>query len=89
MREGFDLSTPAGEAMLTIMAALAKMELSVLDERRKAGIKRAKSQGIHCGRPAKATTEDILLLIAQGKSRREIEKELGISKATYFRLKKF
>ncbi|EMF6423413.1 TPA: recombinase family protein, partial [Klebsiella pneumoniae] len=88
MREGFDLSTPAGEAMLTIMAALAKMELSVLDERRKAGIKRAKSQGIHCGRPAKATTEDILLLIAQGKSRREIEKELGISKATYFRLKK-
>ncbi|HDE1087495.1 TPA: recombinase family protein [Klebsiella quasipneumoniae] len=89
MREGFDLSTPAGEAMLTIMAALAKMELSVLDERRKAGIKRAKSHGIHCGRPAKATTEDILLLIAQGKSRREIEKELGISKATYFRLKKF
>lgn len=88
MREGFDLSTPAGEAMLTIMAALAKMELSVLNERRKAGIKRAKRQGIHCGRPAKATSEDILLLIAQGKSRREIETELGISKATYFRLKK-
>ncbi|WP_458681368.1 hypothetical protein [Klebsiella pneumoniae] len=75
--------------MLTIMAALAKMELSVLDERRKAGIKRAKSQWIHCGRLAKASTEDILLLIAQDKSRREIEKELGISKATYFRLKKF
>lgn len=71
------------------MAALAKMELSVLDERRKAGIKRTKSQGIHCGRLAKASTEDILLLIAQDKSRREIEKELGISKATYFRLKKF
>ena len=40
-------------------------------------------KGIQCSRTAKATTEDILLLIAQGKSRREIETELGISKAIY------
>ena len=73
--------------MLTIMAALAKIELSILNELRKAGIKRATAQGIQCSRTAKATTEDILLLIAQGKSLREIETALGIGKAIYFRLK--
>lgn len=88
MREGFDLSTPAGEAMLTIMAALAKMELSVLAERRAAGIKRAQAEGKHCGRPAKVTAQELMALISQGKSRREIEVELDISKATYFRIKK-
>ncbi|NYY81547.1 multiple promoter invertase [Escherichia coli] len=40
LREGFDLSTPIGEAMLGIMSTLAQLERSLIAERRKAGIER-------------------------------------------------
>lgn len=53
-REGFDLSTPTGEAMLTIMAAMAKLERSNMLERQMAGILRAKAEGVKFGRKHKA-----------------------------------
>ncbi|EAM3083591.1 recombinase family protein [Salmonella enterica] len=87
MREGFDLSTPAGEAMLTIMAALAKMELANLAERRAAGIKRAQSEGKHCGRPKKADAGTVKGLFEAGKTWQEIATITGLSKASIYRLK--
>lgn len=81
MREGFDLSTPTGEAMLTIMAAMAQLELSNIAERRAAGIKRAQSEGIHCGRP-KADTDSIQRLKASGMSQSKVASELSIGIAT-------
>lgn len=49
-REGFDLSTPTGKAMLTIMSALAELEKANIKERQMAGIKRARAEGKHIGR---------------------------------------
>lgn len=51
MREGFDLSTPIGKAMLTMLSAVAELEVANLKERQLAGIKRAKAEGKHMGRP--------------------------------------
>ncbi|WP_052977192.1 DNA N-6-adenine-methyltransferase [Shigella sonnei] len=85
---GFDLSSAMGEAMLGIMSTLAQLERSLIAERRKAGIERAKAEGVHMGRPVKASSEAVQTLISQGKTRLQIQEELGISRATYYRLAK-
>ncbi|WP_049247537.1 helix-turn-helix domain-containing protein, partial [Klebsiella variicola] len=41
-----------------------------------------------CGRPIKATAEQVQELIAQGCSPAQVQKELQISKATFYRLNK-
>ncbi|EGE0534574.1 multiple promoter invertase, partial [Shigella sonnei] len=44
--------------------------------------------GVHMGRPVKASSEAVQTLISQGKTRLQIQEELGISRATYYRLAK-
>lgn len=50
LREGFDLSTPIGKAMLTMLAAVAELERSNIRARQMAGIQRAKAEGRALGR---------------------------------------
>lgn len=50
-REGFDLSTPMGKAMLTMLAAVAELERSNIKARQMAGIERIRSEGKVMGRP--------------------------------------
>lgn len=50
IREGFDLSTPVGEAMLTMLAAMAKLERTNIKIRQMAGIERARQEGKKLGR---------------------------------------
>jgi len=59
LREGFDLNTPIGKAMLTMLAAMAEIERSNIRERQMAGIRRAKAEGRHLGRPKKADSAEI------------------------------
>ncbi|ELY5791254.1 recombinase family protein [Cronobacter turicensis] len=89
LREGFDLSTPVGKAMLTMMAGLASLEKDLIAERRTAGIKRAQSEGKHCGRPIKATVEQVRELLGQGLPPAAVQDRLAISKATFYRLKTY
>ena len=49
IREGFDLSTPIGEAMLAMLAAVAKLERSNIKARQMAGIERVRAQGKKLG----------------------------------------
>jgi len=51
MREGFDLSSPIGKAMLTMLAAVAELERTNIKARQLAGIQRAKAQGRKLGAP--------------------------------------
>lgn len=85
LREGNDLSTPVGKAMLTMMAGLASLEKDLIDERRTAGIKRTQSEGMHCSRSIKATVEQMQELLAQVLPPVSLENRLGISKATFYR----
>lgn len=50
MREGFDLSTPIGQAMLTMLSAVAQLERENIKARQMAGIDRAKAEGKALGR---------------------------------------
>src|SRR5437016_8367424 len=49
--EGIDSTTPAGKLQLHILAALAEFEKARIQERVRAGLARARAQGIRLGRP--------------------------------------
>ena len=52
-REGFDLSTPMGKMMLTMLAGVAELERENIRERQRAGLEKAKAKGRQLGRPRK------------------------------------
>ncbi|MWJ28597.1 recombinase family protein [Halomonas sp. ZH2S] len=59
LREGFDMSTPMGKAMLTMLSAMAELERSNIKERQMQGIKRAKAEGKALGREKVINDEDV------------------------------
>lgn len=50
IREGFELGTPVGKAMLTMLAAIAELERSNIKARQMAGIMKARAEGRRLGR---------------------------------------
>jgi len=50
-RQGLDTSTPAGRALFGMMGVFSKFERSMISERTKAGMARAKAAGKRIGRP--------------------------------------
>ena len=68
-QEAIDTSSPIGEAMFTIIGAMAKLERDIIVERVKAGMRKAKEQGKRIGRPkAVVDVDKILSLRRQGLS---------------------
>ncbi len=53
MREGFDLSSPTGKLMLTLLAGVAELERENIRARQMAGIEKAKADGRKLGAPKK------------------------------------
>jgi DNA invertase Pin-like site-specific DNA recombinase len=62
--EGIDATTPAGKLQLHILGAIAEFERGRIVERVKAGLARAKTQGVRLGRRAHRITEDDLASVA-------------------------
>jgi DNA invertase Pin-like site-specific DNA recombinase len=84
--EGADTTTPQGKLLFGIMASLAEFERSLIAERVKAGMQRAKAQGTHTGRPAlpsltRAKVEE-LLRRQPPLSLRAIARQAGVSVQT-------
>ena len=50
-QQGLDTTTPAGKAMFQMMGVFAEFERSMIQERVRAGLARAKSEGTRLGRP--------------------------------------
>ena len=69
--EGADTTTPQGRLLFGIMASLAEFERSLIAERVKAGMQRARAQGKHTGRPRlpEAKRKAILELLGRGGCR--------------------
>ncbi|TVT39264.1 resolvase [Hymenobacter setariae] len=72
------------EAIISILATLAKQERIRLSERTKAGMARRKAEGIHIGPPVKSSiiVEQIQKLKYSGLSNYAVAKKLGISAST-------
>jgi DNA invertase Pin-like site-specific DNA recombinase len=50
-QQGIDTTTPGGKAMFQMMGVFAEFERSIIQERVRAGLRRAKSEGKRLGRP--------------------------------------
>ena len=85
--ESTDLTRPTGRAMAGMLSVFAEFERDILRERVRAGIAAAKKRGRSFGRPAtaRAKSEKVQKLFAQGLSRSEISGWLGIGRASVFR----
>jgi DNA invertase Pin-like site-specific DNA recombinase len=82
----FDLSTPHGKMIASIMATLAEFERDLLKERIKSGISNARAKGKKFGRPTGGKIADscakIRELKATGQSLRSIAQTVGLSKTS-------
>src|SRR5205823_8840987 len=84
----FDLSTPHGRMMATIIAGIAELERELIQERIRSGIAAAKARGKRLGRqPGQRPKSDrlaskVMALVAKGRSYRLIGREVGLSKNT-------
>lgn len=78
---GLDTATPTGKLMLTVMGGVAEFERSMMLERQREGIAKAKGEGRYKGRKptARAKADEVRALKDAGKSMREIAEALGIS----------
>jgi len=77
-----DSAGPFGEAIIALLATIAKQERLRLQERVKAGLARARREGRRLGRPAKVIDRyRVVELRRRGLSWRRIGVELGITSA--------
>jgi DNA invertase Pin-like site-specific DNA recombinase len=79
--EGIDCTTPAGKLQLHILAALAEFERARIQERVRAGLARARAQGVRLGRPRRRIDPQRLATVA-GLPEREAARRLGIPRST-------
>ena len=87
LREHVDTGSALGQAIFTIIAAIAQLERSLIVERVKAGLRRARAEGKRLGRPRlRVDVRHLERIVEQGLPVRAAAKELGISPSSFLRL---
>jgi DNA invertase Pin-like site-specific DNA recombinase len=88
-REAIDTSTPMGKMFVTLIGSIAELEKSILVERIKAGMRRARMEGQRLGRaPLDINRSAIVSDRLSGLSLTEVAKKHRVSRATVVRLVK-
>jgi DNA invertase Pin-like site-specific DNA recombinase len=83
LQEQLDTATPIGQAMFTIIGAMAQLERDIIRERVKAGVERARARGIRLGRPiAPVDLARLQALRRQGLSMGAIARQAHCSRST-------
>jgi len=90
-QQGLDTTTPAGKAMFQMLGVFAEFERSIIQERVRAGLRRAKSEGKRLGRPPIAPElekriRDALNKPGRTEGVRVIAKRFGIDPSTVQRI---
>lgn len=84
----FDLATPHGRMIATVLAGIAEFERELIQERIRSGIAAAKARGKRLGRQTGHRPKSdrhaakVMALVAEGRSYRQIAREVGLSKNT-------
>jgi putative DNA-invertase from lambdoid prophage Rac len=81
LTEQVDTSTPLGQAMFTIISAMAQLERDVIRERVKLGLARARADGVRLG-PPRVAVDLPRALLAEGRSLRMVAKTMGVAVET-------
>jgi len=88
-REAIDTSTPMGKMFVTLIGSIAELEKSILVERIRAGMRRARMEGQRLGRaPLDINRSAIVSDRLSGLSLTEVAKKYRVSRATVVRLVK-
>lgn len=84
---GMDTTTPTGELILNVLGSVAQFERSIMLERQREGIAKAKAEGKYKGRAptAREKSADVLRLHKQGVGATDIAKHLGIGRSSVYR----
>jgi DNA invertase Pin-like site-specific DNA recombinase len=83
VKQTFGTDTPLGRAFFTLAAMFAELERSILIERVRAGMARAKAEGKRIGRPVRRVDlEELRRLRGQGLSIRQVARALGVPSST-------
>lgn len=74
--------------MLQIVGSVAEFERSMMLERQREGIAKAKAEGRYKGRAptARAKAEDVRRMASEGRTKQAIADELGIRVASVYRV---
>jgi DNA invertase Pin-like site-specific DNA recombinase len=86
-REQLDTTGPLGRAVVVIISAIAELERSLIVERVRAGLRRAKLEGRRLGRPPLLVDREAVLRDRQqGLSISQLAKQHGIAETSVRRL---
>jgi DNA invertase Pin-like site-specific DNA recombinase len=86
-RENIDTTGPLGRAIVVIVGAIAELERSLIVERVKAGMRRARLEGRHIGRrPLDVDHQAVMRHRMKGQSLGQIAKTFSISRASVARI---
>jgi DNA invertase Pin-like site-specific DNA recombinase len=85
--ETVDTTTATGKLILNMMVSVAQFEREMMKERQVEGIKRAKTEGKYKGRvpTAMRQADKVKALVESGVQRVQVQEQLGISKASFYR----
>jgi DNA invertase Pin-like site-specific DNA recombinase len=85
-----DTTTPHGRLMLTVLGGLAEFERDLIRARTSEGRQRARSLGVHMGRPPKLTKhqrrEALTALVDGTATQADLARRFNVSQATISRL---
>ena len=86
-REQIDTGGPLGRAIVVIIGAIAELERNLIVERVRAGMRRARLEGRHIGRPSLELDREAICRDRQrGQSLGQIAREHRISRTTVHRV---
>lgn len=74
-----------GRMVITILGMVADMELKFIKDRQRAGIEAAKNKGLYKGRRKTIDDADIRRRVANGVSKAQVARDLGVSRMTVYR----
>jgi DNA invertase Pin-like site-specific DNA recombinase len=85
---GMDTKTPTGKLILTMLGAVAEFERTIMLERQREGISKAKADGKYRGRRPLSLERraNVIKLAGDGVARLSIARQLGIGEASVYRI---
>jgi len=81
-----DTGTAAGKAFLDMLGVFAEFETNLRKERQLEGIAAAKARGVYKGRKPSIDAAEVQRLAATGMGGTEVARQLGIARASVYRL---
>ena len=85
-QSGVDTDSSTGRLMICILSAVAAFENDIRRERQMEGVQKAKLAGKYRGRPATIDPERVKELRDQGLGPSQIAREMGIGRASVYRM---